>query len=284
MFPPIPIPAPVPASVPTPVPPDAAPAGERSSDALPPQDALPPEAVQALDRLLGEGRVVAHRPCFARVFGGAACGLLLSQFWFWSGTPLVRGREGGWFWKPQREITEETGLTRAETETARRRLCALGVLEEERRGIPATLHFRLDRAAVQRRLWTHVQAQPIPAQPVPAPPVEARTGLPGAPIPQSSVRGIRTLVRGVPASKFARFPQTNTETTPERTSKKTQTSARPALPSALGEGMTGVPIGAPMGTLIADSQSLVNRSGAARLKAALEAARKASARPWEVPP
>ena len=243
-----PVPAcPVPARPAPPVPaPDAS---------LP--DALPPEAVRAVAGLLGEGRVVAHRPCFARVFGGAACGLLLSQFWFWSGTPTVRRRDGGWFWKSQREITEETGLTRAETETARRRLCALGVLEEERRGLPATLHFRLDLAAVQRRLWTHVQAQI--QSPVQAPPAgTAQTGL----------RGNRTLVRGILAGKCARSPQTMTEITPETTPKKTQTGRQPGSPAALGEPKKAI--------LLNSRQRAVNRSGAAGLKAALDAARQAS--------
>ncbi len=255
--------------VPAPIPTHSAPAGEDLA-------ALPPEAVRAVAGLLGEGRVVAHRPCFARVFGGAACGILLSQFWFWSGTPTVRGRAGGWFWKSQREITEETGLTRAETETARRRLRALGVLEEERRGLPATLHFRLDAAAVQRRLWAHVQAQPLPAQPLPAQP---------APVTRTGSPSKRTYVRGNAASKSARFPQTLSEKTPEMISKKTPTGARPVLPAASGTGQAGTEksgtgqVGAPLGS----SQCAVNRSGAARLKTALDAARKTAARPEENP-
>jgi hypothetical protein len=255
--------------VPAPIPTHSAPAGEDLA-------ALPPEAVRAVAGLLGEGRVVAHRPCFARVFGGAACGILLSQFWFWSGTPTVRGRAGGWFWKSQREITEETGLTRAETETARRRLRALGVLEEERRGLPATLHFRLDAAAVQRRLWAHVQAQPLPAQPLPAQP---------APVTRTGSPSKRTSVRGNAASKSARFPQTLSEKTPEMISKKTPTGARPVLPAASGTGQAGTEksgtgqVGAPLGS----SQCAVNRSGAARLKTALDAARKTAARPEENP-
>jgi len=246
-----------------------------------PADALPPEAVRAVAGLLGEGRVVAHRPCFARAFGGAACGLLLSQFWFWSGTPTVRGRSGGWFWKSQREITEETGLTRAETETARRRLRALGVLEEERRGIPATLHFRLDTAAMQRLLWAHVQAQPAPAPPVQAqsPPLGAAptpAPLP-APTAQTGLPIMRTLVRGSVANKFAGIAQTTSERTSEMISKKTQTGAQPVSPAASGERKTGTAV--PGTAVIGSSQCAVNRSGAARLKAALEAARKLGARP-----
>ena len=257
--------SPPPVSPPVPPQDDPIPA----SDAHLASDVLPPEAVRALAALFAEGGVVAHRPCFARLFGGAACGVLLSQFWFWTGTPTVRGRTDGWFWKPQREITEETGLTRAEIETARRRLRRLGVLEEERRGIPATLHFRLDTAAVMRRLWTHLQAQPGPD-----PAQIAPTGLPGT----------RTLVRGVPANKFARIAQSTSETLSERTREKTQTRARPLLPASFGGGDARRGAAAwPSGAAISVTQQAVNRGGTARLKAALAAAPRASARPLEGP-
>ena len=198
-----------------PSPPPEAPVAESSAP-----EALPPEALRALDALFGSGRVVAHRACFGRLFGGAACGILLSQFWFWTGTPTVRERTNGWFWKPQREITEETGLSRAETATARRRLCAQGVLEEKRCGIPATLHFRLDMAAVMRRLWAYLQAQPAP---------------PEAALPQAGTRGTRTLVCSAPAHKSAGIAQSTSEIISEKTQEKTQTRARPLLPAAFAE-------------------------------------------------
>jgi len=227
---------------------------------------LPPEAYRAIAALTalnaggggtGAGRVVAYQPCFARVFGGAACGLLLSQLWFWTGTPCVRERSGGWFWKSQREITDETGLSRAETETARRRLCAAGVLEEERRGLPATMHFRLDMNVVVRAVWRHLQAQDAANKCAET----ARTAL----------RGTRTLVRGNVSSKFAGIAQTTSEKTSETDSEKTQeitqTRARPVLPLALGEGKDDA--------ALSGAQCAVNRSGAARLKAALKAATRA---------
>ena len=231
---------------------------------------LPPEAYRAIAALTalhargdgtGAGRVVAYQPCFARVFGGAACGLLLSQLWFWTGTPCVRERSGGWFWKSQREITDETGLSRAETETARRRLCAAGVLEEERRGLPATMHFRLDMNVVVRTVWRHLQAQDAANKCAET----ARTAL----------RETRTLVRGKVSSKFAGIAQTTSEKTSETDSEKTQeitqTRARPVLSLALGEGKDGA--------ALSGAQCAVNRSGAARLKAALKAATRAAPPP-----
>jgi hypothetical protein len=52
--------------------------------------------------------------------------------------------DGGWMYKTQANITSETALTRDEQETARKRLIALGVLEEELRGVPATMHYRIN--------------------------------------------------------------------------------------------------------------------------------------------
>ena len=254
-----------------------------------PPEALPPEAARAIAALFGEGRVVAHRPCFARLFGGAACGVLLSQFWFWTGTPTVQQRTGGWFWKPQREITEETGLSRAETETARRRLCEQGILEEKRCGIPATMHFRVDIGAVLRRVWAYLQAQAGPQD--------------GA-LSHTGVRGTRTLVCGIVASKFAGIAQSTSEIISEKTQEITQTRARPVLPSAFADrsrvperkplrevrvtaaavlgavvrAVTGETAGGMAGGVaLSTGQQAVNLSGVARLKAALAAAARGSA-------
>ena len=54
----------------------------------------------------------------------------------------------GWFWKTAAEWQRETGLSRREQDSARRRLRALGLLEEQRRGMPAKRWFRLDLAAL----------------------------------------------------------------------------------------------------------------------------------------
>ena len=44
----------------------------------------------------------------------------------------------------QIEWERETGLTRSEQETARRKLRDLGYLEERRRGLPAKLYYRVN--------------------------------------------------------------------------------------------------------------------------------------------
>ncbi len=115
------------------------------------------QAFQPLDPvldLLGGENIVAHRPSFARAFGGACVGLLLSQFWFYSRMDTAKAR-GGSFYASQEQIEEETGLTRTEQETARRKMREAGILIEKKAGIPARLYYSLDkeRIAMQLRQW-----------------------------------------------------------------------------------------------------------------------------------
>jgi hypothetical protein len=89
-------------------------------------------------------RIVAYHSRFAEITESVTSALLLSQFWYWSGTPTALEREG-WFWMTQSEIRAQTGLTRWEQESARRRLKDLGVLTESRQGIPAKLWFHVEK-------------------------------------------------------------------------------------------------------------------------------------------
>ena len=84
---------------------------------------------------------VAYYVAFAKAGGGVTVGVFLSQLFYWTG----KGSDpDGWIYKTQEEWEAETGLTRWEQETARKRLKRAGVLEEKRRGVPARLHYRVD--------------------------------------------------------------------------------------------------------------------------------------------
>ena len=87
------------------------------------------------------GSPVAYYTAFAGVLGGVEAGVLASQFFYWYG----KGHNPeGWIYKTQAEIEEETGLTRRNQETARKKLRELGVLEENYAGMPAKLYYRLN--------------------------------------------------------------------------------------------------------------------------------------------
>ena len=102
--------------------------------------------IQQLIRALFGERAIAYRPMIAKITGSVTACVLLSQFLFWCDKGK---RKDGWFWKSQREITDETGLSRCETTTARKKLVALGLISERLQGVPATMHYyvHLDRMA-----------------------------------------------------------------------------------------------------------------------------------------
>jgi hypothetical protein len=150
-------------------------------------------------------RVVAYHPSFAAIGGGVTAGLLLAQLFYWHD----RGSDpDGWIYKTQAEWEEETGLSRWEQETARRRLRERGLVEEKLAGLPARLYYRLDVERLIALLSARVKRTPSPssgggdgrrprtvAQPVVA--------------PRASSRGRHNQDCGVTTNKDVGKPQTS---------------------------------------------------------------------------
>lgn len=86
-------------------------------------------------------RPIAFHRCFAELGGSVNAGLMLSQAVYWSKRSTTRD---GWFWKTAEEWTEETYLSRTEQATARKQLKRLACWQEELRGVPAKLFYRID--------------------------------------------------------------------------------------------------------------------------------------------
>lgn len=141
--------------------------------------------MSALMQLLD--RPIAYQPSFVGLGVGITGAVLLSQLVYWHNR-----MDAGWFYKTQKEIKEETGLSREEQETARKRLVSAGVLEEERRGVPAKLYFRVKEDALELLLLKKIKA---------------KTQSAGK--PQSSMRESRILESGKAANKNADNPQTS---------------------------------------------------------------------------
>jgi hypothetical protein len=85
-------------------------------------------------------RVVGYSPDLARIVGGATTGLYLSQLLFLSDKGA---NPDGWVYKSEAEMGKETGLTKREQQTARRKLLALGVIVIMRGGWKNTYHFKV---------------------------------------------------------------------------------------------------------------------------------------------
>lgn len=98
-------------------------------------------------------RPIAFNPAFKKITGSTVAALMLSQAWYWS---KRTSDEDGWFYKTQAEWEDETGLTRTEYETARRKLKDLGVMEEDLRGVPATLYYRIDKYKIYEMMGVQI--------------------------------------------------------------------------------------------------------------------------------
>jgi hypothetical protein len=85
-------------------------------------------------------RVVGYSPDLARMVGGATIGLFLSQLLFLSDKGA---NPDGWVYKSEADMGKETGLTKREQQTARRKLLSLGVIVIMRGGWKNTYHFKV---------------------------------------------------------------------------------------------------------------------------------------------
>lgn len=101
-------------------------------------------------------RPIAYHRVFFTLTGSVKAALFLSQAIYWS--KRVKNPEG-WFFKYQDEWFEETGLTRREQEAARTKLRQSGVLEEDRKGTPAKLYFRINFENLSKELTGLHQAE-----------------------------------------------------------------------------------------------------------------------------
>ena len=93
------------------------------------------------------GAPVAFQRSFVYFTGSVNAALMLSQVVYWSTRTTLPDR---WFYKTQGHWERETGLTRREQDGARRTLVGLGVVKEEKRGVPARLHFQLQEEVLWR--------------------------------------------------------------------------------------------------------------------------------------
>jgi hypothetical protein len=108
-----------------------------------------------LDAYGGEG-VVVVRPSLVRALRGHGnAAILVSQLLYWS---RRLGDDEGWFYQAQRRLVAQTGLGPDAQRKAVQLLVRLGVLETDRRGVPAKLYYRVNLRQLVALLLRHGQA------------------------------------------------------------------------------------------------------------------------------
>lgn len=147
-------------------------------------------------------RPIAFQRAFVTLGVGITGALMLSQAIYWSNRT---DDQDGWFYKTMEEWEAETGMTRSEQESARKKLVKVGALQEMKKGVPCRLFYRVNIEAIRANL--------------------------SAENPQSSLQESCKQGCSKPASKRARKPQAITETTTEITPEIT---ADTLLPSSGG--------------------------------------------------
>ena len=98
--------------------------------------------------------IMFHR-CYVALTGSVTAALVLSYASYATEelADLDAGERDGWFVKTSADWQHDTGLTRTELETARRKLKAQGLWEERRQGPPpAPLQYRINQAALFEQL------------------------------------------------------------------------------------------------------------------------------------
>lgn len=103
--------------------------------------------------------IMFHR-CYVALTGSVTAALVLSYASYATEQIADESDGDGWFMKTVAQWQRDTGLTRTDLETARRKLKALGLWEERRHGrLPAPLQFRINQAALFEQLRAQALAQ-----------------------------------------------------------------------------------------------------------------------------
>lgn len=89
------------------------------------------------------GRQIAFHRRLVDVTASVKAALLLSQAIYWTRHGRDIEQRAGWFYKTMGQWEMETGLSTKEQVGARQILRRLAILDEQRVGVPAKLHFRL---------------------------------------------------------------------------------------------------------------------------------------------
>lgn len=162
-------------------------------------------------------RPIAFQRAFVSLGAGITGALMLSQAIYWSNRT---DNAAGWFYKTMEEWEAETGMTRSEQESARKKLVKAGVLEEMKKGVPCRLFYRVNMDAVRANLLAET---------------------PQSSLQESCKQGCRKYA-SKPAGNLRAITETTTEITAETTA-----DTFPALPADAGSS-------APEGELVDDAK------------------------------
>jgi len=126
---------------------------------------------------------ISFHQIFARVGGGATEGLFLSQLYHW--TQAVK-EENKWIERTYQQWHELTYLTRRELDAARKKLKALGILEEKKVGSKQNILYKLDISGLFKLIIETCN----PSTDILDQPTTVESGFEGAPVKEAKELGL----------------------------------------------------------------------------------------------
>lgn len=159
--------------------------------------------------LIDIGKPVVYYPKLNKITGGVNNTIFLSQLIYWTGK---QNDKEGWIYKTQKEIEEETGLSRYEQESARKTLKKKGLIEEKKMGVPCKLYFKVNVEAVNKA-WQEILESPEKTLFVEDYDLQSQENSQFGVLPQTSLRENHKQECGFSTNKNGEKPQTITEST-----------------------------------------------------------------------
>jgi hypothetical protein len=90
---------------------------------------------------------IAYYKAFRDMTGSLTAGVLLSQLYYWSD----KGKSKD-FYKTDKEIMEETGITENELRSAKKKIKGLEFVKVTKRGIPCKTYYEIDYLGLADKL------------------------------------------------------------------------------------------------------------------------------------
>lgn len=173
------------------------------------------------------GNAVAVYPAFKRILKlNSSASEFLSQAVYWT-----ERTDSGWFYKTADDWYAEICLSPEELRLARRKLVAIGVLSEKRKGVPAKMHFRVDLETLFALLKGEIPLPEIPKTPKQD---QVKPDIQSSGNPETRVVETLKLESGKPTNSSAGNPESITENTQETTAETTA-DIIPAVPADAGK-------------------------------------------------
>ena len=145
------------------------------------------------------GRPIAYHRIFAHLGGDANAAVFLSQALHWTPRASHKNKKApadeGWFFKSQADFWEETGLTRYNQETARRKWRKLGVLEERRAGQSGHIFYRINLERLAQLLRALIDGEHSQFQMLESNSSNSYEITPGTDRKQRNIKGAKTTTK-----------------------------------------------------------------------------------------